>query len=138
MLYEELKSINSSKGELKKFGYVIAVACCIPGSYFLWRENGIYVYFFIAAAALIGSAVLYPKLLLPLHKVWMGIAMIIGMIMSFIILILLFHLVITPIGLISRLMGKDFLDMKINKDTSSYWNKRKNTKDNKISVENQY
>jgi len=45
--------------------------------------------------------------------------------MTRIILSLLFYLIITPIGLISRLLGKQFLELRWNKLKGSYWNIRK-------------
>ena len=50
-------------------------------------------------------------------------AVIIGAIMTRIILTILFFLVMTPIGLFTRLIGRDFLNLKIT-NQSSYWNSR--------------
>jgi len=34
---------------------------------------------------------------------------------------IIFFVVVTPIGLVMRLLGKDVLNLKLNKKESSYW-----------------
>ena len=60
-----------------------------------------------------------PSALQKLYTFWMWLALILGWLISRLLLIVLFFLVITPIGLIMRLMGKSPLEMKYHK--SSYW-----------------
>ena len=67
--------------------------------------------------------------------VWMIFAVILGWFMTRIILSLLFFLVITPIGLTMRLLGKDFLGLKIKSSNESYWNKR--DKENELNQDYQ-
>jgi hypothetical protein len=57
-------------------------------------------------------------------RVWMGVAVVLGYFMSRIILSLLFYLVVTPIGLAMKLMGKDVLNEKWDRKAESYWIKR--------------
>lgn len=54
------------------------------------------------------------------------------------ILVLLFYLVITPIGVITRLFGKDFLDRRIEKDKGTYWIPRKRAEMRKERYETQF
>ena len=58
--------------------------------------------------------------------------------MTRVILIILFYGILTPIGLIARLCGKDFLDKKVNKITKSYWILRTTAECDKKSYENQF
>jgi hypothetical protein len=57
---------------------------------------------------------------LPLYYLWMGIAFIIGNIMSRVIVVVIYYLVVTPVGLLGRLLGRDPLQLK-KPDTDSYW-----------------
>ena len=50
-----------------------------------------------------------------------------GWIMTRVILIIIFYLIVTPIGLIARLFGKQFLDLSLNENVNSFWNKRAET-----------
>ena len=54
---------------------------------------------------------------------WMTFAVIFGWVMSRVILSIVFYLILTPIGLITRLFGEDFLDLN-KSNTESYWNNR--------------
>jgi hypothetical protein len=53
----------------------------------------------------------------------MSLAVVLGFFVSRFLLAVIFYLVVTPIGLIMRLSGKDLLDMKL-KDRDSYWHVR--------------
>jgi large-conductance mechanosensitive channel len=64
------------------------------------------------------------KLLTPLNKLWFKFGMILGAIVSPIVMAAVFFLVVTPIGLIMRVMGKDLLEKKYNKKKQTYWIKR--------------
>ena len=54
----------------------------------------------------------------------MTFAVILGLVMTRVILSIVFYLILTPIGLITRLFGKDFLDLLNKSNTESYWNNR--------------
>ncbi len=51
----------------------------------------------------------------------MSVAFVLGFVMAHVILTLFFFLVMTPIGLVARLSGKDFLSLKLDRTTKSYW-----------------
>ena len=57
----------------------------------------------------------------PIYKVWKGLASLIGEVITRIILGMIFFLVITPLGFILKLLGKDFLNLKKNKKMLTYW-----------------
>lgn len=76
------------------------------------------------------SALIYPNLLKYVYTFWMGIALVIGGLMSRLILIALFFLVITPIGIILKLSGKKMLDIKHNEEKKTYWITKKTKKIN--------
>ena len=68
------------------------------------------------------------KLLTPLNKIWIRFGFLIGSIVAPIILCAIFFFVVTPIGILVRLFGKDLLKLKTNKNTNSYWIKRNEEK----------
>ena len=55
------------------------------------------------------------KILTPLNRLWFKFGIFLGRIISPIIMALIFFLVVTPIGLIMRLLRKDLLNLKYNK-----------------------
>ena len=138
MLLEELKNINSDKKELKKFSLTIGIVLLIISAAMFYYSSELRFYFGIAGIIVIVSGYLFPKILLPFQKLWMGLALVLGFIMSRVILTLLFYLVITPIGTIARLAKKDFLDLSFNKSKESYWNYRDHKEYSKIDSERQF
>ena len=62
-----------------------------------------------------------PRVLRLIYVGWMSLAFFLGFVVSNILLTLFFYVVVTPIGLIARLAGKDFLNRKLDAQTESYW-----------------
>ena len=138
MISEEIKNIKSGKKELRQFGITIAVVLGFLSSWFLWRgKDGGYLLLIISIVFL-ALGLFLPNLLKPLQKLWMTLAVLIGWLMTRVILIVLFYLVVTPIGVLARICGKDFLNRKFNKAAKSYWIPKKGTTPDKKSYENQF
>jgi uncharacterized membrane protein len=125
MLLEELKNIDSSKKEIKKFSYQVGTVCIVLGLILSIVSKTIHYNIIIAGIFLITAGILRPILLFPIHKLWMGFSVILGFISTRVILLIIYYFVLTPIAIIGRLTGKDFLDEKIDKSKKSYWSMRK-------------
>ena len=138
MIKEEIKNINSSKIELKKFGLSVGTVLVIIGLVLFYFEKSSHPYFLAVGGVLILLGIIVPKILFPIQKAWMVIAVILGFIMTRIILSILFYLIITPIGLLAKLFRKDFLDRKFDKNKSTYWNFRELKEYEKIDTERQF
>lgn len=138
MVLEDIRNIKSDKAEFRKFGITIGVVSGILGGVLLWRGGDYYLYLFVFSVLFIFSGVFRPALLRPVHKVWMSLAVTLGWIMTRIILSVLFYLVFTPIGVLVRLFGRDFLDLKFDKDADSYWIPREKVKFEKSDHEKQF
>ena len=137
MLIEEIKNIQSDKKELKKFGWTFAILFLILGGLFWWRGKNHYFYCFIFSILfLICSFV--PLILKPFHKIWMTLALVIGYIVTRVILYVLFYFILTPVSVINKLLGNQFLDIKMDKTKESYWNYRKVKAFNKSDYEKQF
>ena len=63
------------------------------------------------------------KILTPIKKAWIKLGEILGKIIAPIVMGFIYFIIITPIGLLMRLVGKDVLNLKFNKN-DSYWIKR--------------
>jgi Na+/proline symporter len=138
MLKEEIKNIDSSEKELKKFGFTIGAVFSLIAAILYYYSNLNYIWLISAGMLFFALALTLPKLLLPLQKGWMILALILGTFSSHVILLLLFYLVITPIGLLGRIFGKDFLDEKFDVKTKTYWNYRKAEKYSREKTEKQF
>ncbi|NOZ26111.1 MAG: hypothetical protein GXO94_08510 [Nitrospirae bacterium] len=124
MILEEIRNIKSRRRDLRSFGLTMGVVLGIIGGVLLWRNREFYPYFLIASGVFFSLGLLLPDLLKPLHKAWMSLAVVMGWVMTRFILFALFFLVVTPIGLLARLLSRDMLRLKIDRDSSSYWIKR--------------
>ena len=128
MIIEEIKNIDSSPRQLRKFALAMALPLALIGAILLWRERSYYKYFFIASALFICPGLLIPVVLTPLHKVWMTFSIIMGWFMTRLVLCVLFFVVLTPIALLLRLLGKDLLNTKFDRTASqTYWLPRDNS-----------
>ena len=67
------------------------------------------------------------KILTPLNNLWFKFGIFLGKIISPLIMGIIFFFVVTPIGLIMRLLRKDLLNLKYNK-SRSYWIKKNGPK----------
>ena len=116
-----MKQKVKTKKELRNFGFVMAVPLTLIGAYLWWKGKGGYPFLWGAAGFFLFSGILVPQLLRPIEKVWVKVAEIMGAVMSRVILTLAFYLMITPLGILLRIMGKDLLDLKKSDQRQSYW-----------------
>ena len=139
MLIDEIRDIKSTRSDLKKFGVTMAAALAVIGGFVLCRQHGYYPYFFCASALFLLSGLLLPSLLKPVRKIWMTLAVIMGWFMTRLILISLFYLVLTPTALLMRLLGKDVLDTRFDKNShGTYWIARETQESRKSDYEKQF
>jgi hypothetical protein len=112
---------QSETQRLRKFGLVMAVAFGIFGALFVWREKAWGPYTLYVAAAFLVLGLVAPKVLGPIEKGWMALARVLQVVMTTLILTLTFFLVLTPMGFLLRLSGKDLLGMKGDPEIKTYW-----------------
>lgn len=138
MMIEEIKNIKSEKSDLRKFGITIGLFLIILAGYLFWRGRDTFEIILIFGVALCVLGFAIPVVLKPIYWIWMILAVILGWIMTRVILSLLFYVVITPIGLFSRLSGNKFLDLKWDKSEDTYWNYRNTQQLNNEDYERQF
>jgi len=76
---------------------------------------------FILSLVFLVLGVLNSKFLTPLNKLWIRFGILLGSIVSPIVMGAVFFIVVTPTGIIMRLLGKDLLRINKNKTISTYW-----------------
>lgn len=80
-----------------------------------------------AALGLIGFV--WPYAIRPVYVVWMALAFPIGWVVSHVMLATVYYLVITPIGLVMRLGGRDPMQRRFDRTAATYWTRRISTRD---------
>jgi hypothetical protein len=78
----------------------------------------------ILAVVFLIAALVFPGVLAPLNRLWMRFGLLLHRIVSPVVLGVMFFGVITPIGLVMRLLGKDPLRLQLDKAAGSYWIER--------------
>ncbi|MEM7351311.1 MAG: SxtJ family membrane protein [Acidobacteriota bacterium] len=116
---------NPSQGELRIFGLILLVLFGLIGGIVLWHWGRLDVSTIIWAIGVGLTALFYAVrgLRLPMYLVWMRAVYPIGWLVSHLLLGIVYYLVITPIGLLLRLFGRDPLERRINRAVESYWSR---------------
>jgi hypothetical protein len=138
MLVEEIKSIKSNKKDLRNFAVTIGIAFVIIGLLVLLVKGNLYLTWFGIGIFILLIGFIVPVLLLPFQKLWMILSILLGWLSTRIILSLLFYFVLTPIRFIAKLFGKNFLDLKIEKNAETYWHYRERKVLNPLDYEQQF
>ena len=120
-IISDLKELKSGKPELRKFGLAVGGVFAALGLLMWLRGKGLFPYFLTPGLVLLGLGFTIPKVLKPVYWVWMSVGIALGFVISHILLTVFFFLVITPIGLVARAFGKDFLRLKLDREAKTYW-----------------
>ena len=114
--------------EERKFGLLFAGVFTVISAYAWWKGSSLLVYVLAAAGLFLAASFLLEQVLKPIRIVWMRFAHLLGWVNTRILLGLFFYLVITPVGIVMRMFGKDLLERKIDRDSASYWTSREKEK----------
>ena len=104
----------------RSFGIVFFVVFLLVALYPLIHAEEIRLWSLIISIIFLILGLLNSKILGPLNKIWFKFGILLGKIVSPLIMGIIFFLVVTPIGFTMRLLGKDVLNLKYNKN-KSYW-----------------
>mgnify|MGYP001469566933 CR=1 FL=1 len=107
-------------GSNKSFGIVFFVVFLLISLYPLLNNESLRIWSLVISIIFLILGVLNSKILSPLNKIWFKFGIFLGKIISPLVMGVIFFLVVTPIGLIMRLLGKDVLNLKFS-DHKSYW-----------------
>ena len=118
---EDIKQLKTGERDLRKFGLVVGGVFAALGLLFLWRHKAHYPYFLWPGTGLMLLGAMLPQALRWVYIAWMSVAFVLGFMMAHVILTLFFYLIITPVGLLARMTGKDFLSLKLDRAAKSYW-----------------
>ena len=109
--------INSNRS----FGIVFFFVFLIISLWPLINENPLRVWSIFVAIIFLILGLMNSKLLAPLNILWFKFGKLLGFIIAPIVMGIVFFVVITPTGLIMKIIGKDLLNNKYNNKIKSYW-----------------
>tara|TARA_B100000035_G_C20668836_1_gene408689 strand:+ start:199 stop:582 length:384 start_codon:yes stop_codon:yes gene_type:complete len=107
-------------GSNRSFGIVFFVVFLLIGLYPLINADGIRVWSIIISLVFLILGLTNSKILNPLNKLWFKFGILLGKIISPLVMGIIFFLVVTPIGILMKLLKKDLLNLKFNKK-ETYW-----------------
>ena len=107
----------------KSFGITFAVVAALIAAWLFWRKGmpGWAIAAALASIGFLASAYLAPALLRPLNLAWLNFGLLLHKVINPLIMGLLFFMVFTPMGLVMRRAGKDFLRLARDPAEASYW-----------------
>ena len=107
-------------GSNRSFGIVFFVFFLIIATYPLIKDGELRLWSLIISIVFLFLGLVNSKILNPLNKLWFKFGIFLGKIISPLVMGIIFFLVVTPIGLLMRLLNKDLLNLRFN-NNSSYW-----------------
>ena len=122
--------INSNKS----FGIVFAIIFLIISLWPILQNNNIRIWSLIISFIFLILGLINSRFLFPLNRAWFKFGMFLGNFISPVLMVIIFFLIVTPTGLILKLLKKDLINQKKNND-KTYWISRKGFKS---SMKNQF
>tara|TARA_Y100000816_G_C25929181_1_gene484535 strand:+ start:436 stop:819 length:384 start_codon:yes stop_codon:yes gene_type:complete len=116
-------------GSNRSFGIIFFIVFLIIALWPILNSENIRVWSLIISIIFFLLGIFNSKLLTPLNKLWMKFGLLLGKVVSPVVMAVIYFGVVTPTGLIMRILGKDILKLKKN-NYNSYWEKKDNSNNN--------
>ena len=130
-----LKKHEIKIGSNRSFGITFFVVFLIVGIWPLLYSESIRIWSIIISLIFLFLGLIKSRHLTPLNKLWSRFGILLGSIVSPIVMGLVFFVVLTPVAIVMKLIGKDILKKKFNKNKKTYWIYREK---NISSLKNQF
>lgn len=122
-------NVHPSPGQLRLFGLLLTAALTIIGAMLSKKTGGssypVVLWCLAGTVALLTAAA--PRALRYLYLGLTYAALPIGLVVSTTMLLLIFYLLLTPLALVFKVIGRDALHRRIRPGQGSYWNARRST-----------
>lgn len=120
--HEELNRKHAVRGSSdRSFGIVFAVFFALVGLSPLWKHRPVRPWALALSGLFLIISTLRPAWLHPLNQIWIQLGLLLGRVVNPIVMGLLFFIVVAPIAIILRLLGKDPLRLSLDATLQSYW-----------------
>tara|TARA_Y100000817_G_scaffold308395_1_gene296086 strand:+ start:972 stop:1355 length:384 start_codon:yes stop_codon:yes gene_type:complete len=114
-------------GTNKGFGIVFFIVFFLISIYPLIYGKKLIIWSLIISFVFLVLALFKPGLLAPLNKLWFRFGILLGKVISPLLMGIIFFFMVTPIGFLMKILKKDLLNLKFNRD-KSYWIENKGPK----------
>jgi predicted membrane metal-binding protein len=121
-LHENFERDEENLGSTDRgFGQVFAGVFALVAAFKWWFDNSLWPWWLTGATVFLVLAYAAPKTLAPLNRLWMKFGLLLYRIVNPLTMGFLFFLVMTPMGVVMRVFGKDFLRRRRDPAAPSYW-----------------
>ena len=107
----------------RSFGIVFFVFFLVIALFPVFNDENIRIWSLVISFIFLVLGLINSKILTPLNKIWFKFGILLGKIVSPAVMGVIFFLVVTPIGFLMKILGKDLLNLKFN-NNKSYWIKK--------------
>ena len=114
-----------SQSSNRSFGLLFFIVFIVVGLWPAIKGETANIYLILISLFFLIFGLINSKILSPFNKAWIKLGEILGLIIAPIIMALVYFIILTPISLILRMLGKDLLGLKFLKKQDTYWMKRK-------------
>ena len=114
-------------GSNRSFGIVFFIFFLIIGTYPIFFQGELRIWLLIVSIIFLLLGIINSRFLTPLNLLWFKFGMLLGRLVSPIVMGLVFFLVVTPTGIIMRILNKNLLRLK-KKNVKTYWIERSSIK----------
>lgn len=112
---------GATRKELRQFGLLVGAVFTVIGLWpLVFRGETLRLWAVGSGGSLIVLGAILPQFLAPFHRGWMGIGHLLGWINTRILLGIVFYALVTPIGFVFRLMGKDRMRQVFCESSTTY------------------
>jgi len=125
-------------GSDRNFGLVLAAGFTLIALLPLLHGGNFRAWAIIIATIFLVPAIFFPRVLRPLNLLWFKFGLLLGNIVAPIVISVVFFVIITPMALLMRLIGKDPLNRAWDPNSQTYWIKRDEQTDSASSMKNQF
>jgi len=106
---------------LRQFGLMVGGIFLFIGFWpFVWRHEAVRLWAVVPGTLLIAAGLVIPSLLREIYKGWMFLGHILGWINTRIILGIVFYGIVTPMGIVMKMMRRDPMRRKFDPEVTTY------------------
>ena len=118
------KSENIKISSNRSFGLVFFIVFSLIAFYPLINNENIRIWSLLLSLIFLILGLLNSRVLTPLNVIWIKFGILLGRFIAPIVMAAIFYFVVTPIGILMRILNKDLLNLKIDLKKETYWIER--------------
>ncbi len=119
-----MKNNDIKIGSNKSFGIVFFIVFLIIALYPMLKGQDLRLWSLIISLIFLILGIINSTVLTPLNKIWFKFGILLGNIISPIVMAIVFFVVVTPTGIIMKILRKDLIGLKKN-NKNTYWIEKK-------------